>query len=138
MATYTYANVGYLFDNSGGTPVAVEVLSINGVNIKAACADMTPNGVAYARKLFGGLLEMDDLVLELVYDDTASTGTDALFNDPGCKNTAAGTRTFKITYGGTKYTSVETIIAEYDRKPVKGAVHTQSVTLAATGTITEN
>lgn len=140
MANYNYSNVGYKFDDSGGVARDVEVLAINGINVKAETQDVTPNGVAYMKKLFGGLVSMDEIVLTVLYDDVAaaSGGTDALFIDVGCVGTSGGTRTFKITYGSTKYTSVEVIIGGYDRKPVKGSPHTAEVTLVPTGTITEN
>jgi|GEM_PF-6606455 len=131
---YTFADASFEFDDDTGTPQTIEVLSINGVNVKPEVDDVTPNGVEYTARLYAGLLTMDDVELEFVYTETM----DDLFNDPGCRGTAGGTRTFKATYGGTKYTSVETIIGAYPRKPVKGKVTTASVTLHPTGTITEN
>lgn len=139
MTNYTFANLKVEFDDSAGAvqDMTDYVLTINGVNVKAETQDVTPAGTEYMRKLYAGLLSMDEIVLGLMYDDTATVGPDAIFNDVGCRATAGGTRTLKATYGGTKSTSVETIIKQYPRKPAKGQVTLAEVTLEPTGTITE-
>jgi len=130
---YNYSNVTFQFDNASGTPQTIEVLTINGINVKAEVDDVTPNGVQYQQRLYAGLITVDDLELEVVYTETV----DGLFSDPGCRNTSGGTRTFTIGYGGTKTTSVETIIGSYQRVPAKGKVTLAKVTLHPTGSITE-
>jgi len=130
---YNYSDVAFSFDDSVGAPQTIEVLSVNGINVKPEVDDVTPNGVEYTARLYAGLMTMDDVELEIVYTETVW----AYFDDPGCRGTASGTRTFTITYGGAKSTSVETIIGGTPRKPAKGKVTTFSATLIPTGTITE-
>ena len=74
---------------------------------------------------------VDDIELTGFYDDTATTGPDAVFNAPG------ETRTLKITWGGTKTSSVETIIAGYQRQAAVKESTKYTVTLKPTGAVTE-
>ena len=140
MATGTWAGLNIKIDDSSGNPqdISQYVTAISGVNVTAPTVDVTPAGVSYLKKLFGGLLSMDTVTLDMIYDDTASTGPKALFNDTGCVATSGGTRTLKVTYFGTNYTSVEVIIASFKRQPVKGTPTMCQASLDPTGTITEN
>jgi len=142
VAQYNWSNIKVEFDNSSGTLVDMSqyITSINGVKINAPTVDVTPLGSSaggWQKNLFGGLLQMDEITIEGFYDDTASTGPDAIFKDLGCVATSGGTRTLKVTWGGTKYTQVETIITGYDRTPSKGQPTMFTVTLTATGAVTE-
>lgn len=142
MAVYNWSNVVVQFDNSSGVQqdMSQYISEINGFKVNAPVVDVTPLGSSAAgwqKNLFGGLLSVDEITITGYYDTQATTGPDAIFNDPGCKNTSAGTRTLKVTWGGTYTTSVETIITGYDRNPSKGAPTMFTVTLAATGAVTE-
>jgi len=139
MANATWADLTVEFDNAAGTlqNISNNVLTINGINIKAEVQDVTGAGLGYVKKLFAGLLSAEQVTLGLLYDDAVAPASDALFNDPGCKNTTAGTRTLKVTWRGAKATSVETIITSYSRQPKKGELTMCEVTLDPTGTIGE-
>ena len=130
MATYNWSNLKIEFDNTGGSLVDVSayVLGFNGVKIKGETQDVTPAGWQFVRKLFAGLKSCDDITLDLLYDDTATTGPDAIFNAVG------ETRSLKITWGGSKTTTTEWIIAGYDRLPTKGQMTQGEATLTFTGT----
>ena len=145
-APYFWSNTNVKFDKSdGATQVDITqyVTAINGFHLNAPTVDVTPAGQTWIRQLFGGILSGDTFTITGVYDDTATTGPDALFNDPGCINTTATgsplnkTRTLLLTYGGTKTSQVETIITAYNRDPVKGQPTMYSVDLTPTGAVTE-
>jgi hypothetical protein len=140
MAKYTWDDLAISFDNNSGTPVDISayVTAINGFKRNAPTVELTPAGAGDAVHLFGGLLTCDEVQITGPYDDAATTGPDALFIDLGCKSTSGGTRTLKLTYGSTKYSSVEVIITGYDRNPVKGNPNMYTVTLQPTGNVTEN
>jgi hypothetical protein len=121
------------FDNSSGTLVDItqHVTAINGVNIEALLEEGTTYGDSWVEQLFTGVKQLADITVDGFYDDTATTGPHALFNDLGA------TRTFKVTWGGSKTTSVETIIRNYNRNPVRKELTKYQVTLAPTGAVTE-
>jgi hypothetical protein len=144
LATYTWANVKFEIDDSSGSShdISQYVTTCNGIHFQAPTVDVTPAGAgvaaaAWVKQLFGGIFNGQDITLTGVFDDTATTGPDALFKDLGCIATSAGTRTFKVTYGGTKSTAIETIITGYDRDPVKGQPTMYTATLSTTGAPTE-
>jgi hypothetical protein len=133
LATYGFPNLKVEFDLIGGTltDMTAYTTSIGGVKINAPVQDVTPAGVTWTKQLFGGIFGADEITIEGVYDDTATTGPDVVYNVPGA------TRTLKVTYGASKSTSVETIITGYDRQPAKGQPTMYTVTLTPTGTVTE-
>lgn len=130
MATYNWSNLKIEFDDNGGVlkDVSEYVLAFNGVKLKGETQDVTPAGWQYVKKLFAGLKSADSVTIDLIYDDTATTGPDAIFNDIG------STRSLKVTWGGTKTTTTEWIITGYDRLPKKGEVTQSQATLEFTGT----
>jgi hypothetical protein len=133
MPKYGPDEVVVEFDNSAGTlqDMTQYVYAINGVKINAQTQETTPFGASWVAKAFVGVKSGDDITVEGFYDDTAVTGPHAIFNDVGA------TRTFKVTWGNSKYTSMETIIKEYSREPVKGELTKYTVTLEVDGQITD-
>jgi len=144
VATYNWSNLKVQFDNSSGTllDMSAYVTAFGGIKFAAPTQDVTPAGSsvaanAWVKNIFAGIFNGADIQIDGVYDDTASTGPDVIFNDLGCKATAGGTRTLTVTYGGSKTTTIETIITAYDRNIVKGQPTTYTVTLTPTGAPTE-
>ena len=133
MAKYGSDDLKVEVDNSGGTLVDVtaHVTEINGYSVQAVLEESTPFGVAWEESIFSGVKLVDDVELTGFYDDTATTGPDAIFNDLGA------TRTLKLTWGGSKTSSVEAIIAQYDRNPAVKESTKYTVTLKPTGAVTE-
>ena len=78
-----------------------------------------------------GLNKVNTIDMGGAFDDQATTGPDAIFNALG------DTRTLKITWGGSKTSSVECIIKNYVREAVRGALTLFEVTLQPTGAVTE-
>lgn len=133
MAKYAASNIVIEVDNSGGSLVDMSqhVQEINGIDIEAVTEESHTFGDSWVEHLFASLKRTADIVLTGMYDDAATTGPNVIFNSLG------DTRTFKITYGSTKTTSVEAIITKYTRMPSRGALTKYSVTLRPTGAVTE-
>ncbi len=140
MANYGSANVRIDFDDSAGTPqdMSQYITEMNEMSIEAVLEESHTFGDGWAEAAYAKFRKAGDITLGGFYNDAASTGPDAVFNDPGCvAGPAGGTRTFKTTWGGTKTTSVETIIMSYKRIPVRGQLTKFQVVLRPTGAVTE-
>ncbi len=134
MAKYGSDDLVIQFDASEGgalQDMTQYVTEINEVNVQAVLEESTPFGVAWEESLYSGVKMVDDIELTGFYDDTAATGPDAVFNAPG------ETRTLKITWGGTNSSSVETIIAGYQRQAAVKESTKYTVTLKPTGAVVE-
>lgn len=139
MAKYGSNSVQIDFDNSGGTPVDMSNYIHELGPIKVASAEMQEShafGDAWKEFLATGVRMMEPFDIVGFYDDTATTGPDAIFNDVA-DGPADSTRTITVTWGGSKTTSVECWISAYQRAAVRGELHLFTVTLTPTGTVTE-
>jgi len=140
MAYYNSASVRIDFDRSDGSTLqnmSAYITECNGINITASLEDSHTFGDSWVEKLFAGLRTVEEITLKGFYDDTAVTGPNAIFNDVGNLTTGI-LRTFKITWGSIKNTSVETIIKSFNRLPSRGALTMFEVVLAPTGAVTED
>jgi hypothetical protein len=112
------------------------IRAINGVVIEAVLAESHSFGDQWFESLATGLRRMNEVELSGFYDDTASTGPDAIFNAVA-SGPGEATRTLKLTWGGTKTTSVETLIRNYERRASVGNLTEFTVRLQPTGAVTE-
>ena len=133
MTKYGSDQLTIEFDNAGGMLVdmTAHVTEINGLSVQAVLEGSTPFGASWGEALYSGVKLADDVELTGFYDDTATTGPDAMFNALGA------TRTLKLTWGGAKTSQVEAIIAQYDRNPAVKESTKYTVTLKPTGAVTE-
>lgn len=139
MAKYDGTDLTIEFDNASGTlqDMTQYIDTFNGLNITTEAQDVAVFGDTWRMKAAVGLKEGQDITIGGLYDDTASTGPHAIFNDVSNTATTGVTRTLKITWDGTLYSSMETIITSYNRVPAVGENTRYEVTLAITGTITD-
>lgn len=108
------------------------IQEINGVSVQAVLEeDAHTFGDSWVEVLATGLKRMQPITFSGFYDDTASTGPNAVFNSVG------STRTLAVTYGSTNKSTVETVIQEYTRTPQRGRLTRFSVTVLPTGSVTE-
>ena len=140
MAKYGSNSLIVAVDNSSGTPVTMTnyITSIGNVTVEALLQETTAFGDSFVEQLSTGMRRAEPIVLGGLYDDTSSTGPDAVFNDvaSGPADTAS-TRTITITWGGSKTTACEAIITNYTRTATRGELTAYEVTLTPTGTVTE-
>lgn len=111
--------------------MSAHILSVSGFVVEALLEDGTVFGATWVEQAATGNKQSPDITMTGFYDDTASTGPNAVFNDVGA------TRTWKATWGGTNTSSVETIIKSYARNPVTKTLTKYTVVVTPTGAVTE-
>jgi hypothetical protein len=134
MAGYNSTNIKLEYDVTVGgalQDITAIVKSMGPIKVTGGMVETTPFGVAFPEFTTTGMKPYNDVTLEFPFDDTASTGSHALFG------TVGQVKSFAVTYGGTKKTSGETILLDYERPPVVGSPHLSKATLRWTGTVTE-
>lgn len=112
------------------------ITAINALSVEALLEESHSFGDSWIESLATGLRRMTPVELSGIYDDTSSTGPDAIFNAVASA-TSTSTRTLTITWGGSKTTSCETLITSYTRGATRNELTSFSVTLTPTGTVTE-
>ena len=138
MATYGSGSAKIEFDVSTGGALGDMSAYLREnctIDREAKVVEGTPFGASWAAKVATGMKEMAPVELTGWYDDTATTGPEVVFFNAGAA--LGATRTLKVTYGGTKTTSVETIIQKFQVQMSVGSLHVFKVTLVPTGTVTE-
>jgi hypothetical protein len=129
------------YDNSSGSLVDISayVQKLGDVSVESLVEQCRAFGEEWERALPIGVGKMANVDIEGDYDDEADVGPDALFwgarDYPEAPSTAS--RTLKITWQGTKSTSVETWLVKRARTPDLNALTKYKVTLGPTGTVTE-
>lgn len=139
MANYGQSSVVVVFDRSDGTTttaMTAHVQTINGVDVESIMEQSDSFGDSWVEFLPVGLRSAGVVTLEGLYEDTADTGSNAMFNAPAA-TVATTQRTLTITFGGSKTFSVECYIQKFSRMLVRGKLHRYSVALRTTGAVTE-
>jgi hypothetical protein len=134
MAGYNSTHVKLELDVTVGgalQDITAIVTAMGPVKVNGGVVETTPFGTAFPQFTTTGMKAYGDITLEFPYDDTATTGSDAVFKGVG------EVRTFAVTYGGTKKTTGEVIILDYERPPVVNSITKSKATLRYTGTVTE-
>lgn len=115
----------------GGASIKAHVQDDITIGIEVGTEESTSYGSAVEQHISTGIKRMDPITVGGFYDDTASTGPDAKFNTLGT------TITLLVEWGGTKTTSVETIVKRYERLAKVGDMTKYVATLQPTGAISE-
>jgi hypothetical protein len=138
MAKYGSSSIVVAFDDSGGSPQTMTqyVTEINEVSVESLMEESHSFGDSWFEALPVGIRKMEPITLSGWFDDTSTTGPDAIFNAPAA-TVATSTRTLTITWGGTKTTSVECYIKKYTRQATRNQLTKYTVELQPTGTVTE-
>lgn len=139
MAKYGSNSLIYEFDNSVGTLVDMtqHTLDIGGVEIEAILEESHSFGDAWVESLATGMRRMNDVTVGGFYDDTATTGPDAIYRDAVPTGPAATAREFKVTWGGSKTTLATTWVQKYSRIPGRMQLTRYSTLIKPTGAVTE-
>jgi hypothetical protein len=103
--------------------------------VNREAVEATPFGVVDEQYIIGVIKRREPLVIEGFYDDTATTGPDAVLNIG--KVVHAATRSCVILFATGKTITGEVWIEKYTRGMEVGGYHTFSASLRWTGTITE-
>lgn len=141
MALSSPATLKIEYDNGSGTPVDITqyVLTINDISVESVLEEMHPFGTPWEAYMPVGIGKIAPVELGGLWDDTVTTGPDALFSGrvPEVPGTAI-TRTLKVTWKTAgKYTNFETYLISYDRTAERNNLTKFKVKLQPTGAITE-
>ena len=140
MTKYGSPEIKIEVDGTDNTGMDMKDLSeyvdtINEINIEALLQEGHAFGDDWVKQLFTGIKRGNAITLEGFYDDTATTGPDAVLNSIG------DTRKVKITYDGdtgAKYTYFDAVIQNYIRRPVRGELTRYACPLMPTGEMLED
>ena len=137
MAKYGPSSVAITLDDSGGTArnLSQYITSLGGIKINAGMVDSTGFGDSWKESLSTGVRSMDDISIEAWYDDTSNT-TDAVLGDVA-NGPADQQKTLVVTYGGSKTTTVEGWIVDYERVLDRDSLHVVRATFRPSGAATE-
>lgn len=121
----------------GGALVNISnfVRSINAFESEKLLTESHAFGDAWFESLQVGLRRAGDITIGGYYDDTAAASGPEGLNIGAV--THAVTRTFKLTWGGTKTSTMEVWILKYARKGQVGALTEWEATLRVSGAVTE-
>lgn len=119
-------------DGGALTAITQQVQTVDGVDIENILEMTRSFGDQWDEFLQVGVRRIQPIVLEGLYDDTVSTGINAIATSAHIQ-----TRTFAITYGSTKKTTVECWIQNYRRLPQRDGLTRYQLVLQPTGVPTE-
>jgi hypothetical protein len=111
--------------------VSVDVLDLPAVDIEALVEEGHGFSEAWVRNLATGLKKVADITIKGFYDDTASTGTHALFNRAGVITD------LKVTWSTGVTTEIPVLIKNYRRIATRGELTKFEAALVCAGTVTE-
>ncbi len=126
------ANGSVISVSWNGTPLPTLPLSGVALNKSAELEDVTPYGTQDQVYAYGGLRKRAPIKTVLLYDDTASTGENALFN--GNEGTSG---TLLLTWKSGKTSSMTAFIQSVETVGTVGKMTKQNVTFQPSGAITE-
>lgn len=137
MAKYGPSSVAITLDDSGGTARVLSqyIISIGGIKVNSGMVDSTGFGDSWTESLSTGKRFMDDITIEAWYDDTSNT-TDAVLGDVA-NGPADQQKTLLVAYGGSKTTTVEGWIVDYERVLDKDSLHIVRATFRPSGAASE-
>ena len=115
--------------------ITAYLTKIGDVAVSKGSVNATPFGASASAYLLGVIKDYPSFTLEGYYDDTSSTGPDAIL-DIG-KVTHTQTRTFLLTIASGKTVGGELWITDYKRGFTVGDYTTFVATVQPTGTIAE-
>lgn len=120
---------------AGPTGFIQYITKIGDVSVNREAVEATPFGVVDEQYIIGVIKKREPLVIEGFYDDTASSGPDAILNIG--RVTHAATRSTVLAFKSGKTITGEVWIEKYTRTMEVGNYHGYSASLRYTGTINE-
>jgi len=138
MAKSVPSGIKIEYDNAGGTLVDITqyVQSINGFQMESVVEEVHTFGDSWEEYLPVGIGKLAPIEIEGLWDDTADGLVD-LMGGRVPETPTTNTRTLKITWAGTKTSSVETILQTFETNPERNSLTRCRVVLQPYGTITE-
>lgn len=128
MSTYASPDLKVEVDSKDLSQYVLENIE---VDIEGLTEEGHGFGKSWVEQLFTGIKQGNELTLGGLYDDTATTGPDAVLNKVGTEVAVV------ITWGGTKKSSFSAIVKSYKRTAIRGELHKFSAALLPSGEVTE-
>ena len=128
MAKYNSTHLDLTADAES---MKAHMLDDHTVSVSIGTEESTAFGDSWATFVSTGVKRAEPFTVGGLFDDTATTGPDAVFNTLGT------TIEFITTWGGSKTTTFDAIVTKYDRIAKVGAMTRYVATMQPTGTITE-
>jgi hypothetical protein len=128
MAKYNGSNFKVSWNATDITSMVLDPITFSRDGV---VEDTTPYSVTDQQQTYAGMNKLPDITIGGLYDDTVTTGSDALFNQVGVSHT------IMYTWGGTKTTSLNGIIKSYQRIAGVGKVTRFKAVIAQSGPVTE-
>lgn len=121
-------------DGPGGTlrNITAYVQSIGGIKIEQINEETSPFGQAYNSNTPIGKQNVPDIVLEGLFDTTATVGPHVVLGDPDDDPNGA-TRSFSFTAGDSKTFTMECRLADYEVRAEKGTLSRFTATIKQAG-----
>ena len=128
MAKYTGLNFKVSWNAVDITAMVLDPITFSRDGV---VEDTTPYGVSDQQQTYAGMNKLPDITIGGLYDDTVTTGSDAVFNNVGASHPIV------YTWGGTKTSSLTGIIKSYQRIAGVGKVTRFKAVIAQVGPVTE-
>lgn len=138
MTKYASNSVVFKIDSADGgslTDITAYLTSLNGIKVDRGMIEANTLGTTAATYLCEPIKSYEPIEGAGFYDDTASTGPEAILNIGRVTHTV--TRSFELTIGGTKVVSGECWITSWSTEIEANNYQRFAFTLQPTGTITE-
>ena len=134
MAKYGSDEVKIEVDNDGGTAqdMSEYIDEVNEISIEALTQESTAFGDEWMKHLATGIKQGNPITFEGFFDDTATTGPDAVFNSVGDEHE------IEVTYDGDTGSATnkfDAIVIEYALIPTAGELIRYRVEFQPTGTM---
>jgi hypothetical protein len=117
----------------GAQDISQYIQVISGIDLTVDTEEQTPFGVTTKTHASTGVKSYAQFTMDGFYDDTITTGPDALLG-PAALGTTVN---IAIGYGAAKATTLPCIVKGYRRLPRRGALTGAQYTLLPTGPATE-
>lgn len=132
MAQYGPNQLKIEFADSGASlqDMSNYIRTFNGLDVQAILVEGHAFGDAWVETLFTNIRKAADITMGGYYDDTASTGPDAVFNATG------DVREMKVTWG-VKTSDFDAAIGSYKRLPTLNDLTKFEVMVRPTGEVIE-
>lgn len=106
--------------------------SVGGFKVTRLLEESDTFTKSWVEQLWSGIRKGEPFTVSGLYDDTGTTGPNATFN-----GTHAVTRSFELTWGGTKKSSGECWFQDFERIAARGKLTRYQVTIVPSGAVTE-
>ena len=141
MANGTPSGTKIEYDSAAGSLLDISqyVLTISELSVEQVLEEVHSFGDSWEEHLPVAIGKMSQITIGGLYDNTATSGPNAIFANRIPETSSTQARTFKVTYISTaNNTAVETFLSAYKRQADRNSLTKWAATLQPTGAVTES